>query len=160
MIPDLTSDSIERAWGPNSRGAVTGIRARNQRAPEWCWAACLQMVLGKFGIAKDQWELAGAGYGLDGPSASDASSPSIRYDHPVAVARVAAEYAKNQVKCRFHDGPISYGAVQAELGSDRPVLVGIEWGPGCHAAKSCGGRRSTGCWSSGLAMERWSSPRP
>jgi hypothetical protein len=133
FIPAHTPEPGALVGGSRSHRALPGIRARNQRAPEWSWAACLQMVLGKFGISKDQCELADAGYGLKACRDCDASLSSIRYDQPLPVAQFAAEYAKYQIACQYYEGPISYRAIQAEIDSGRPVQAGIDWRLGCHA---------------------------
>ena len=110
-----------------------GSRRETSGRPEWCWAACLQMVLGKFGLTRTQCELADEANGMVGCRDCAAAQSSIRYDQPLAVSQVTAEYGKHQIACTQHNEPISYRSVQLEIAADRPVQVGIDWGLGCHA---------------------------
>ncbi len=121
------------ALGAASHGAVAGIIPRNQRQSEWCWAACLQMVLGKFGITKSQCELANAATGNHECCDSEANASSSLCDQPIQVLQYASEYAKYQVASNLQTQSLSYAAAQQEIASDRPVQVGIQWSFGGHA---------------------------
>jgi hypothetical protein len=102
----------------------------------------MQMVLSKFGISRNQCELANVADSINGCHESDVSASSIRWDQPLSVTQFTAEYARYGIASSFHDGPVSYEEVQSELGSDRPVQVGIEWSLGGHAVVIVGWEES------------------
>lgn len=103
-----------------------------QKQPQWCWAACIQMVLKYFDSSTtiDQCDLSNWLFGVQGccslPSASLCNRPCLISD----VSRVYGQYS---ISSTLSNGIISISALQSEINADRPVEIALAWlGGGGH----------------------------
>jgi|RhiMethySRZTD1v2_1073278.scaffolds.fasta_scaffold04865_4 peptidase C39-like protein len=110
---------------------MTFARPRSLRVPmieqiegNWCWAACIQMIMAFFGDDLDQCSVAGLLFS-DRNCCANRRSCNEGCD-PEDVERVL-ESPPLEVNCRREDGVISFESIVNEIDGGRPVAVGILW---------------------------------
>ncbi|MDG3008448.1 papain-like cysteine protease family protein [Paludisphaera mucosa] len=113
-------------------GKDLSIEPKLQEQSEWCWAACLDMVLeANADFSKNQCDFANAAYELTGCCLAPSSSLC---NQPIPVIQFRQEYERYGFAAQFYNGSISFNAVKLEVDADRPVQVGVSWtGGGGHA---------------------------
>ena len=96
-----------------------------QEQDEWCWAACIEMVLHKSGdTSKQQGDLADAAFGETGCLLAPKSSFC---DRPIQIDHFGTEYNRYGFNCVGPSGALSFAQIQAEIAAGRPVQVGVLW---------------------------------
>lgn len=102
---------------------LTDVVAR-QRAPNWCWAACIQMVLNYHEVPVEQEEVVERIYGgeVDAP----ASLPQILH----ALNGWAVGQNGNQVLVRATSFGLTPAVVLNDLSERRPLIAGLVDGYG------------------------------
>jgi len=95
-----------------------------QEGPQYCWAACTQMVFRRYGEERTQREIdvRGNGPNLFGlfPDRSGYSS-SIEYNFNELIA--------GRFHCTHGEGAAAPGMLLDELGNHRPMIVGYDESP-------------------------------
>lgn len=132
--------SISLAPPPAEDGVVSGTSQLVpplpqvwQRAEEWCWAACVQMVLNRIGINVQQCDVVNKVFNqtvcCDTPDAGVCNQP-------VGPGDIVTIYQKCGRQAQLISHPLSFQDLESEiLGAGRPVEVGMAWaGIGGHVA--------------------------
>src|SRR4051812_28367077 len=84
-------------------GGGLDIPPIGQEQTNWCWAACMQMVLTKLGNAVQQCSLADSAHGQRGCC----GAPSSRLcNKPVKASDIASEWRKHIPLPEKHDAPL------------------------------------------------------
>lgn len=160
----VASSAPRRAAGAVKAAAATrerklGVPRRRQRQAEWCWAACVDMVLHYYGLrAVEQCEIVGRKINED-----CCDEPlSEEFDVPCAPKWVRGVWAAWGLGARSHLprkgrlGWISEAALKRELDAGRPVEVGLSWDcGGGHAVVVRGWRVSRGGRSYFYVNDPW-----
>jgi hypothetical protein len=108
------------------------IGYKKQEQTEWCWAACIQMVLASDATSITQCTLANAAFNLT----SCCQSPSSTLcNNPLEIFSVAAEWTRYHYLSTFVDAEASFATVRDGIrDNDCPVEAGLKWtGGGGHA---------------------------
>ena len=101
------------------------VRFFGQQQDEWCWAACLEMVLSSQGLPdRSQCQLADEAFNLDGCCGNPAYQLC---NQPLSVSRVSSTYARLGLSSRFTNGPISFEQISEEIEQNRVVLAGLKF---------------------------------
>lgn len=104
----------------------------SQRAEEWCWAACIQMVLNRLGVNVQQCDIVNKVLNqaicCDTPEAEACNQP-------VGPGDIVSTYQKCGHQAQQITQPVSFEELQSEILAGRPVEVGMAWaGIGGHVA--------------------------
>jgi Papain-like cysteine protease AvrRpt2 len=135
-IPRLRAQA---APGGGSSQLVPPLPQVAQRAEEWCWAACIQMVLNRLGVNVQQCDVANRVFNqtvcCDTPEAGVCNQP-------VGPGDIVPAYQKCGHQAQLISHPLSFQDLQSEiLGGGRPVEVGMAWtGIGGHVAMVWGAK--------------------
>jgi hypothetical protein len=110
-----------------------------QRAEEWCWAACVQMVLNRVGVNVQQCDVVNKVFNQ---TICCTSPEDEACNQPVDPGDIAGIYNKCGHQAQLLTYPISFEDMQSEiLGRGRPVEVGMAWdGIGGHVAMVWGAK--------------------
>ncbi|MEM7725857.1 MAG: papain-like cysteine protease family protein [Cyanobacteria bacterium P01_A01_bin.45] len=104
-----------------------------QEQSEWCWAACIQMVL-KYVDNSDsttQCKIVSQGLGISGCCNNLSSSICNK---PLQVPKVKEEWEKNGFSSIYNEFAIQFPTVVNEINQGRPIEIGWKYnGPGGHA---------------------------
>lgn len=114
------------------------IRYIKQEQTNWCWAACAQMVLRRFGNSTvRQCDLAHRLFGE--PSCCDNPSSPL-CNEAAQVPDIAGVYsAWGRKKPEYVGKSVPFETLQNEINAKRPVEVGFIWKDGTgHQAIVCG----------------------
>lgn len=107
-----------------------------QKQSQWCWAACVEMVLTHFQRREDQCRIVDAKRRFVDNSGA---SPGTPCDDEARFALESCEIQKvDDVWSRFNIkpnlagdgnplGPLGFDAIQEEINNNRPVEVAISW---------------------------------
>ena len=96
-----------------------------QQQSEWCWAACLEMILKScWSDASNQCELAGNAFDVEGCCRSPADRLCNR---PLPIWRIDSELANYGIHSVFHAARVSEERLIDEVTWNRPVLVGLRF---------------------------------
>lgn len=117
-----------------------------QEQSNWCWAACMAMVLGP---EPSQCSMANNAFDhSDGRCCFDGTTADC--DLPLMVRRISEEWFRYDVEAVFTNGSLSEQGAAACLSNGNPIEIGIVWnGGGGHAVllvghtQTEGGRRFT-----------------
>ena len=114
---------------PDSLGGAQERRLPNeykhQEQTEWCWAACMQMVLQANGTKVTQCALANAALALTGCCEHPSSSLCNK---PLPVFSISAEWARFHHRATFVDASVPFKTVISEIrDNNNPVEVGLKW---------------------------------
>lgn len=114
-----------------------------QSQTEWCWAACIQMLMSnRFGSYPAQCTMAGHAFLPLAPE-SGCSDPQ-RINFPLPVGRVAQELARWGMSSQSQSRPVSFQSLVSEISANRPVKIGLLWnGNGGHAVLVVGWDQSS-----------------
>jgi hypothetical protein len=104
-----------------------------QRAEEWCWAACLQMVLNRSGVNVQQCDVVNKVFN---ETICCATPEDEACNQPVDPADIVSAYEKCGRHAQLITSPIRFEDLQDEIAvRGRPVEVGMAWaGVGGHVA--------------------------
>ncbi|HEX2202958.1 MAG TPA: papain-like cysteine protease family protein [Longimicrobium sp.] len=94
----------------------------HQEQTEWCWAACAQMMAAYFGDPAAR-QCFSANW-LYGQSACCWVPQNPACNAPCPIDLVSVVLFHWGMQSQYHDGPVPFGVLQAELGAGRPVEVG------------------------------------
>ena len=110
-----------------------------QRAEEWCWAACVQMVLNRLGVNVQQCEVVNRVFDK---TICCATPDDEACNQPVDPGDIVSVYQKCGRQAQLITYPISFEDLQSEiLVHGRPVEVGMAWaGIGGHVAMVWGAK--------------------
>lgn len=102
----------------------------SQRGSQWCWAACIEMLMNYYGVSLTQEDIVARSYGTtpDGELPDFAGSIAVvttNLNHQ-SVDRSGKPYA---VECAVTPGPPSTAHLVYELGRGLPVMCGYAAGP-------------------------------
>lgn len=126
-----------------SAAGTLSIQLIPQEQREWCWAACLHMVM-KFVDSSDtatQCTLASNAFGVAG-CCTNPNSPIC--NKPLPVPNVVAEWSRYTFQSVFNNYAIEFTTIVNEINGNRPIEVGLKWqGPGGHAILIIGYDEST-----------------
>ena len=132
-----------------SRERKLGVPRRRQRQDDWCWAACVDMVLHYYGLREvEQCEIVGHKIKradcCDDPRNEEFSVPCA----PKFMRGVWASWgfdARSHLPRKGRLGWISEAALKRELDAGRPVEIGLSWSNGGgHAVVVRGWREGRG----------------
>jgi hypothetical protein len=124
---------------PSSPPLASAVAAPNplpvpqipQRAEEWCWAACVQMVLALHRVNLQQCDVVGRQFNQNCCATPD--DPPC--NQPLSVWSIAAAYNSWQLGAELITSPVQFNYLLSEINAGRPVEVGFLWmGGGGHAA--------------------------
>ena len=136
------------------------VPRRRQQQADWCWAACVDMVLHYYGLrAVEQCEIVGRKITredcCDDPRNEEFSVPCA----PKWVRGVWASWgidARSHLPRKGRLGWISEAALKRELDAERPVEVGFQWtNGGGHAVVVRGWREGRGVQSYFYVIDPW-----
>src|SRR5262249_34202877 len=104
-----------------------------QRVEEWCWAACVQMVLNRLGMNVQQCDIVNKVFDK---TICCATPDDGACNQPVDPSDVVGVYQKCGHQAQLVAYPVSFEGLQSEiLVRGRPVEVGMAWaGTGGHVA--------------------------
>lgn len=144
----VKSESRAAGAAAETRERKLGVPRRRQRQDDWCWAACVDMVLDYYGRREvEQCEIVGRKIGeacCDDPLSEEYSVPCA----PKWVRGVWASWgldARSHLPRAGRLGWISEAALKRELDEGRPVEVGLRWdNGGGHAVVVSGWRAGRG----------------
>ena len=123
------------AWAAVARNGGGTVPQIAQAQPEWCWAACAQMVLQYYGQSIQQCELAS---GLFGEPCCD-DRDSLLCNEPAQVTDLAGVYQKWGRNAAFIQGQVPFETLQSEIKANRPIEIGFSWSDGGgHQVLVCG----------------------
>jgi hypothetical protein len=113
---------------PAARGKVLPVPWFRQEQSNWCWAGCCQMVFAYYKLNIQQCDMAGFSFGGNcciNPSGSVCNRGS--WPEPI--------YNRWNINCRRGEIPFTFGMLQPEIDSGRPVEPYYAWsGGGAHVA--------------------------
>lgn len=90
-----------------------------QEQTNWCWAACIEMVLRYYGMsAARQCELANELFSRS-DCCSEPSNPEC--NKPCEIEEISTLYSRRNIQSQFVDKNVSFSTLQSEIDADRPV---------------------------------------
>lgn len=104
-----------------------------QRVEEWCWAACIQMVLNRLGLNIQQCDIVNKVFDL---TICCATPDDGACNQPVDPGDIVPAYVKCGRQAQLVSSCIPFESLQNEIAvGQRPVEVGLAWaGGGGHVA--------------------------
>lgn len=118
---------VETALLPGEPNRRLGIETVSQQPRKlWCWAACAEMVLRFFGVAKDKCSVAGVALHMNNCCPS-----SIACDQGLSVEGIDSAFGSVRLAGdRFVT--LTFEEIRAQISGDppRPVVAGIQWHEG------------------------------
>jgi hypothetical protein len=110
---------------------VPSLPQVQQRVEEWCWAACVQMVLNRLGVNVTQCDIVNRVFDQ---TVCCATPDAEVCNQPVGPEDIVPVYQKCGHQAQLVTQPISFEDLQSEiLVGGRPVEVGLAWaGIGGH----------------------------
>ncbi|HEY1377033.1 MAG TPA: papain-like cysteine protease family protein [Gemmataceae bacterium] len=109
-------------------GQSLNVPFLEQKQSQWCWAACIQMLLQKDGdVTTQQCNLANAAFELNGCCSAPSSSLC---DQPLPIAQVSSEWERYGYGSSYAPGSVNINTVKFEIGSQRAIEVGLKWNSG------------------------------
>lgn len=111
--------------------ALLGALLRYQGQKQWCWAACVEMILDYYSIGHSgqcgfaEWLFGQKCCGSPG-------APGC--NKPCAVADVSRIYCQWGLACKTHLSTVGIAVVQQEVNQGRPVQVGFSLSSSGHLA--------------------------
>jgi ABC-type bacteriocin/lantibiotic exporter with double-glycine peptidase domain len=126
----LIAKSTQELGGENSVLQITHFK---QEQTEWCWAACMNMVVtyDDATSALKQCTLANSAFGMTECCVAPSSSLC---NLPLQIVRIKSEYEKYQYKSTHEERSLSFLEIKQEIYNRRPIECGILWtGGGGHA---------------------------
>ena len=131
----IVGPTIEESFEEAVEPALLAVPEYGQRAEEWCWAACVQMILAYYGVKVDQCDIVNRRFNST-VCCQDPEDPSC--NAPLSVVDVAMAYRdwnKSAVCIQSTDITL----IENEISAGRPLQVGLVWNDGsAHAAVVCG----------------------
>jgi len=109
---------------------VLKIKQEFQQGREWCWAACIQMVLEYYNPNQKKSQCEIVGIKLHDPNHQCSDNPDLNLDDCEAVDMEQAWRDCGIEKVVPEDTRPTFDAIKAELRSGRPIEVGILWSEG------------------------------
>lgn len=92
-----------------------------QEQTNWCWAACIEMVLRYYGTsAARQCELANELFSRS-DCCSEPSNPEC--NKPCEIEEISTLYSRKNIQSQFVDKYVSFSTLQSEIDADRPVEI-------------------------------------
>ena len=92
-----------------------------QEQTNWCWAACIEMVLRYYDKgAVQQCELANELFGRS-DCCSEPSSPGC--NKPCEIEEISTLYSHRNIQSQFVDENVSFSTLQSEIDADRPIEI-------------------------------------
>lgn len=113
-------------------GGFLPVPLHMQEQRQWCWAACIQMVL-RFLDSNDpvtQCQMANNAFEANGCCKTPSSSIC---DKPLPIYRVTPEWLRYNVQSSFTNHPVSFSSIRFEIDNNRPIETGMRIGNGGHA---------------------------
>ncbi len=133
----LPSLAIEAAGIPSSE---MNYSAATQSASQWCWAACIQMVLKRHGVEMDQSTIVERTYGRDPfgrlPDWPASFEVITRNLNGWGFDQLGRRYT---LSSRFGRGAPPAAMLVAEMKARRPVILAYQSGPTSGHAVVCTG---------------------
>lgn len=106
---------------PISPEKIINVPQIAQEQTNWCWAACVAMVLHYYDDhTVQQCELANELFNRY-ECCSEPSSPEC--NQPCEIKDVSKLYARRDIHSQFVDRNVSFSALQSEIEADRPVEI-------------------------------------
>lgn len=106
---------------PIPTAKVIDVPQITQEQTNWCWAACVEMVLRYYGTsAARQCELANELFGRS-DCCSEPSSPDC--NKPCKIEDISNFYARRNIQSQFVDENVPFSTLQSEIDADRPVEI-------------------------------------
>lgn len=110
----------------------------DQRASQWCWAACIEMVLGYHGVRVEQEAIVARSYGTD----PYGNLPNWAGNEALIARNLTGEGEdlrgrRFDVRCSYVHGAPAPQALIRELEAGRPVILGYRSGPTTRHAVVC-----------------------
>lgn len=104
---------------PNAK--IINVPQIAQEQSNWCWAACLEMVLHYYGErAVQQCEFANELFDRS-DCCSEASSPDC--NKPCQLEDISNLYQSRNIYSKFVDENVAFSTLQAEIDAGRPVEI-------------------------------------
>lgn len=121
------------AEGLATAGGCPTIPEVAQGPTEWCWAACVEMVLRSNGSAVDKCDVVNKQF--DQTTCCQAPD-SNSCNQPMPIGQIQAVYQAWGVSAPFIDNQLTFESLQAETSNGHPVQVGFAWNgdTGFHVA--------------------------
>lgn len=101
----------------------------SQEHANWCWAACVQLVLKNRGTAHSQCQLASSVLRLGGPCCKSPLPASC--DDGLTVKEITELFHNNGVTGAVASGPLTKPMLESALALGRPVAIAFDWGHMC-----------------------------
>lgn len=125
MLSSCRDTSKERASGAGLK--AIGLKtdrmqhyAAAQSSTNWCWAACIQMVLASHDIVTSQEQITYETFGKLVDRPGDSANIGRALNRP----RVDQRGTRRSVVCKYGNGPLPLARLIAQLQNEVPVLVG------------------------------------
>jgi hypothetical protein len=106
-----------------------------QQGTQWCWAACIQMILGHHGLNVPQDQVVARTFGRDARGRlPDWAGTMFTITNNLNDWAVDANGRRYDVLAKVHPGPPVPTRLLEDLGQGRPVLLAVKTHPaGGHA---------------------------
>ncbi|KIC41354.1 hypothetical protein RA28_20985 [Ruegeria sp. ANG-S4] len=125
---DIDLSAIALGAGANSK--VLPIDFIFQTQSFWCWAACMQMVMG---TPIQQCSLANEAFSISDDSCCEDGS-TAQCNKPLRVILISSEWAKYSFNAEYFGEPFSKEKIKSTIDSGKPIEFGVKWRPiGGHA---------------------------
>jgi hypothetical protein len=116
-------------------GATLNVPQIMQEQSNWCWAACAVMVFQYYGInaGTQQCDLANYLSGQTYCCTPATFPPTDPCNQPCPVSpidNISGVYSHYGVTCARATGPITFSAIQSEIGANRPIELFFAWNTG------------------------------
>ena len=96
-----------------------------QQKPDWCWAACIQMVLINQGtVGFEQSEIVSSSLLAD--DRNTVKSHDLRF-RPKFAIDIGITLSSFGISSQFHEGLVSFDMVYKEIQANRLVMLGLEF---------------------------------
>lgn len=107
------------------KGKLLDVPQIHQQTLNWCWAACIEMVLNHFGHDLPQREIAER-YIQYLKKLGKPHQPNPKLQQ-CKVADLSRVLAMSGIKSKYDERDIAFSTVQEELNAGRPVIAWLEW---------------------------------
>jgi hypothetical protein len=133
--PTPNEEALAEAAPPAPTSQDLKIAPVTQKQSQWCWAACVEMVLTHYQNHQKQCAIVDVKRSLN-HSVNISSSPACGNESSFALEACNIQDVDDvwrlfNIHAALHDAPqsgqVSFPTIQEEIGQRRPVEVGIKW---------------------------------
>lgn len=118
-------------------GDDVGLEYLKQKQSNWCWAACMEMVIRQVPLEITQCQMANLACGETGCCSVPGSyicNKTLDVNNRNGKPDIKSEWQRHGYDSVYRESALAFSTVQNEINAGRPIEIGLLWtGGGGHA---------------------------